>query len=395
MTQKRVLLIMMSILFLSGCWDSVELDESIMVVGVGVSRHGEDEYKIVMEAIAPSDVSPTEEAEAGKSILLETTSPTLFEAAREIITVAKRRLFFTHTEVWIIHNELAMDEDMLIFLDILRREKMLRLNSFIFVSDVQPRDIFTTDYTFSNILSEELTSGAEYSKYVSDYPSVKSRDFIRMMLSPLRTGYLPTLTTLEKNDNILSQLTGSAIFKNGKMVGKLSPEQSFGLMWLNNKVEGGSITVTDKDSDSKVSFKLISGDRDLETQLNGKDLTVDIYIDALGSLADQHVRVDNINEWTRKFETLINEKIKRDIEDTLQKLQNEFNTDTTSIGIHVYRNQVHDFNKVKDQWDDIFSNATINIHVDTIITDKGLIESPGYHFQERKYKKLYQFKKED
>lgn len=392
MVKKRILFIMISILCLSGCWDNMELDESIMVVGVGVSKQ-DDEYNIVLEAIAPSDISPTEEAVQGKGFLLETTSPTLLDAAREIIRIAKRRLFFTHTEVWIIHDELAAEEDMLIFLDVLRREQMLRLNSYLFVSDDPPEDIFSSDYTFSKILSEELISAVEYAEFVSGYPSVLTREFFKMLLSPLRTAYLPTIKTIEVDGKILSQLTGAAVFTDGKMVGKLNTEESYGLMWLNNKVEGGGITVSH--DDVRATFKLVKGNRDLDTHLNGEDLTVDIHIDAEGTLADQHVKVDNINEWTKRFETLVSEQIKREIESALQKLQHEFKTDMTSAGIHTYRNQVHEFNEVKDQWDDIFANATFNIHVETMITDKGLIDSPGHQFQKREHKNLYRFKKED
>jgi len=392
MKQIRMIIIFFVLLLLSACWDSVELDDSIMVVGIGISKH-KDKYKIVVEATAPSNISEMEKADEGDSILLETTSATLFDAARDIIQVAKRRLYFTHAEVWVIHDELAADEDMLAFLDILRREKMLRLNSYIFVSDIPPKDIFSTEYTFSSILSEELVSGVEYEKYISNYPTVKSRDFFKMMLSPLRTGFLPTITTVEQNGNILSELTGAAIFNKGKMVGRLNADESAGLMWLNGEVEGGSITVSD--DDMSASFKLINGNLDLETHLSGEDLTVHVHIKAEGSLADQYVHVTSMNEWTKKFETIVSEEIKQEITQALQKLQGDFKTDATAIGIHTYRRQVHDFNKVKDNWDDVFSNASIEIDVETRITDKGLIESPGYQSKEQKYERLYQFKKED
>src|SRR5690625_4456349 len=207
---RRIFVASLLVLFLllSGCWDSVEIDESIMVVGIGVSKL-DDEYEIVLEAIAPADVNPSESSIEGENVLLETKSETLYDAAREIIRIAKRRLFFTHAEVWVIHSDLAAEEDMLKFLDILRREQMLRLNSFIFISNNQPKDIFSTDFTFSNILSEELISGIEFSNYVSDYPSVRARDYFKRMLSPLRTGYLPTIEIFEQNDETLSRLTGS------------------------------------------------------------------------------------------------------------------------------------------------------------------------------------------
>src|SRR5699024_10670810 len=293
-------------LLLSGCWDSTELDESIMIVGVGVSKEG-DEYKVVMEATAPSDVSTTEDSIKGKSILLETKGKTLLDTSREMIRIAKRRLFFTHTEVWIIHSELAVKEDMLLFLDILRREQMIRLNSYFFITDEPPKNIFSTDHIFSNILSEELISGLEYSEYVSGYPEVKAKDYFEMSLSPLRTAYLPTIKTIEKGDKTISQLTGSAIFKKGKMVGALDAKESFGLLWINNKVQSGSITIEIDDIES--SFKLIRGKTDLNTKLVGNHLTVNINIKAVGTLADQIVEIESINKWTKDLSKKVNQHI--------------------------------------------------------------------------------------
>lgn len=378
------------LVFLSGCWDSVELDESIMVVGIGLSKK-DNKYDIVIEALAPSAISPTETAIEGRSIILKGTSETLFDAARDVIKTAKRRLFFTHAEVWVIHNELAAEEDMLQFLDILRREQMLRLNSFLFVTDKDPEEILTTHSTFSNIISEELISGLEYVRYTSDYPSVKARDYFKMLLSPLRNGYLPFITTVEQNNEILSQFIGSAIFKDGQMVGQLDEHESFGLLWLNNEIQGGNITVTI--NDEKASFKLIRGDTDIHTQLTEDQLTVDINVSAEGTLADQNLYVESINEWIKDFSQLISEQIADDINRSLQKLQKEFRTDATYIGINVYRKQPHLFNKVKEDWDDIFAEANIQVNVDTKVINKGLIEQPGYHFEKPGRHNPYQLQK--
>src|SRR5690625_1765759 len=377
------------IILLSGCWDSVELDESIMVVGVGISKQ-DDEYQIIFEAITPSEINPDEMTVEGESTLLQTKGSTLFDAAREIIRIAKRRLFFTHAEVWIIQSDLASEEDMLLFLDVLRREQMLRLNSFLFISNDEPAEIFTSDFTFSNILSEELISGIEFNEYVSDYPAVRARDFFKRLLSPLRTGYLPTIQTTKQNEKVLSQLSGSAIFKKGKMVGVLNPSESSGLKWLNNEVHGGNITV--KVGDSAASFKLINGNMGLETQLQGDKLTVDIDIKAEGSLADQIIQVNSLDEWIDKFKDKVNQSIKADIHKALQKLQKEYKTDATLIGLETYRKQPDQFNQVQDKWDDVFAEATIHIHVDTVINNKGLIDSPGYQFPEQKQRNPHQKK---
>ncbi|HEX6594744.1 MAG TPA: Ger(x)C family spore germination protein [Bacillota bacterium] len=391
--KKFVCINLIWLVFLSGCWDIVELDESIMVLGVGLSKTDENEYNIVVEATAPSAVAPTEGASAkGRSILLEVKSKTLFDAAREVIRIAKRRLFFTHAHVWIIHSDLATDEDVLYFLDILRREQMLRLNSFLFVTDETPKDIFSVAPIFSNIISEQLTSAMEFVDYVSDYPAVRAREFFRMLLNPIKNGYLPYVRNTLQSNEIHTEFTGAGIFNEGKLVGKLNLRETFGLLWLNDETQGGNITIS-KDGD-KTSFKLLKGKTKIKPHLDGERLQVDIHVKARGKLADQNVRhVESINEWIKQFSELIEERIEKDMRHALHILQHDLKTDATAIGLNVYRKQPDAFKQVSDRWDEVFADADVRIHVETIILDKGLIERPGYRQEKPLKKNPYQLNK--
>ncbi len=390
----KYIMVISVIFLLTGCWDSIELNEAIMVVGVGVSKDKErDHYHVVLEAISPAEEGATSGEVQHESVLLEITTKSLTDASRELISIAKRRLFFTHTDIWVIHDEIAKEDDMLIFLDILRRENMIRLNSHLFISDVMPKEIFTTDNIFSDILSEELISSIEYAKYVSSYPSGKTREFMRNMLGPFNNGVLPTITTFKDDGKILSKLTGAAVFKEGKMVGELNEEDTFGLLWMNKEAEGGTITISNDEIGGNASLKLKKSHIKLETDLQGENLLVHIHAKAIGTLADQQLEVSSIEEWSKTFSKKISEKIKSDIESTLYKLQKEYKTDVTNIGRQTYRQQVDEFNKVRDEWGDVFSNAKIVIEVETIIKSKGLINKPGYQPPEKNDQKVYQFKR--
>lgn len=388
----KYMMIILFTLIITGCWDSVELDEAIMVVGVGVSKD-KDDYHVVFEVISPSEVNDTSGEIIHKSELLEIKSNSLKDASRELISFAKRRLFFTHTNIWIIHEEIAKSEDILIFLDILRRDNMIRLNSHLFITNVLPKEIFSTDNIFSEISSEEILSSVEYAKYVSRYPTGKTRDFMRSMLSPLNNGLLPTITTIKDDGKILSKLTGAAVFKEGKMVGQLNERDTFGLLWVNKEAEGGTITISNDEIGGNASLKLKNSHINLETELQGETLFVYIHAKAVGSLADQQIKTSSIDKWSKTFAEKISEKIEADIESTLNKLQKEFKTDVTNIGRQTYRQQVHEFNKVKDNWGNVFSNAKVLIDVETVITDKGLIEEPGYQPAEKNKQKIYRFKR--
>src|SRR5699024_9503137 len=87
--------------------------------------------------------------ESGEHIVLEETTDTLLEGARELIKYTKRRLDFGHTEAWIIGDKLAKD-DFIKTLDIIRRDQMLRLNSHIFITKDNPTDILGTSTLYKS-----------------------------------------------------------------------------------------------------------------------------------------------------------------------------------------------------------------------------------------------------
>ena len=378
----------LTLLLLSGCWSSHEIDKSALVHGIGLDK-AEDELMISVEIIKPTGSNEQGSLGGGnvQTIVLEKKADSLISGARGLIQDAKRRLYFNHARVWLISEELAK-QDFIRLLDEGRRNQMFRLNSNIFITKTNPIDILSTSTLYENLSSAEIISALEQMEYNPEFTSVKIFEFFKLLEGPVPNAYLPIIQTKEQNDKLITSIEGTAVINTNKMVGRLDTKETVGLNILLNKAKGGTTTVTWNDQD-KVSIEVNKSNTEILPTLQGKHLKAKVKVDVEGNLADNMTTSNIDEEWISKVEKLFSKHIEDIVQQTLKKLQEELKTDISGVGIETYRKYPKEWKTIQAEWNEIFSTAEISVDVHTTITHKGLInksverdhKKPKYPFQ--------------
>lgn len=372
---KQLLLILSGILLLTGCWSNQELDDVAIVHGVGLDIQG-DKIQGSFEIVRPGGEQDEDQEEtsvdSGEHIVLEETSDTLLEGARELINYTKRRLDFGHTESWVINERLAK-KNFLQVLDIIRRDNMLRLNGQMFVTKDDPTEILNTPTLYENLVSSELTTSMPQTKFIAEYAPITLREFYKLIEGPVSNAYIPMIYLDENNDQKITTIDGTAVIKENKMVGQLSNTETAGLNLLSNNVKGGSIQVNLTEND-KISIEILKLTTKTKPTLQDNKLHVTILTDITGTLADNMTTKEVNENFLQEVETYISEHTKNTIRTTLDKLQHDFKTDITNIGLETYRKYPTQWQHIHSDWnDDLFANASVDIQVQTKVIHKGLI----------------------
>lgn len=370
---RKYFFIIPVLFLLTACWNNEEIDDEALVHGVGISK-AKDQLRFNVEIIKPGSQTgqaSSEEQDGGQNIILDIESDSLLNGARELIRKAKRRLYFGHTRVWIFSEELAK-ENSVRTIDVIRRDQMNRINSYMFITKDDPRDILDTPTLYENLSAVEITSALEQTKFISEYTPIRMYEFYRLIEGPVQNAYVPIIKVNEEFGEKITELDGTAVIKKDKMVGHLNQNESIGLTWLLDEVEGGSITVRLYD-DERVSLEINKTKTKLKPHLKGEDLDVDVEVEVEGTLGDNMTPHEPAEKWFKEVEEKISEKIERDIRTTLDKLQNELETDITGIGMETYRKYPQEWNTIHSEWDEVFSNANISLHVNVNFDHKGLI----------------------
>src|SRR5699024_9014086 len=290
---KKILILIFSTLFLSGCWSSLELDETALVYGLGLSKKN-DRLLMTVEIIRPGDAGG-EGAATGESMILEIEADTLIEASRELIRKVKRRLSWEHNRLWVVNKELAEDQDFIGALDSGRRDEMFRINSYLFITEDDPIDILSTPTLYNDLTSGEIVSALGQERFLSGFADVRFYDLFKHLEGPLPYAYLPMIKKVEDRQQSNTEINGTAVFKDGKMVGELTNRETIGLNVLHNQAEGGYTHIDEKDG--KVSLEILTSETTIEPSLQGDELEVDINVDIQATLADNSTNVDVTEEW--------------------------------------------------------------------------------------------------
>ena len=380
------------LILLTGCWSSMEIDQTVLVHGAGIDK-AEEKIRFSVELVKPGsqDIPEGEGQGSSKHIILEKDADTMLDAARDLITDAKRRLDFGHTDVWIIGEQLAK-EDFIHTLDAIRRDQMLRLNSYLFVSHDSPADILRTPTLYEGLTSIELVTALDQTQFSGEYAPIKLRKFFKIVEGPIPNAYIPIISIQKENEQEITTIGGTAVIRDHKMVGQLDLNETAGLNWLLNQVKGGSISVA-VDNNEKISLEISSAKTTIEPYLRGHELEADVHIQVEGTLADNMTTKKVNKSFFKRIEKQVSQYIEETIRTTLNKLQQDLKADITDIGPETHRKYPKRWQTIQANWNDVFAAADISISVDTNFTHPGLINESVKPYRKKPYNNPYRFLK--
>lgn len=384
MSQKRQLLriimvFLASSLLISGCWNSLEIDRTIIAIGTGFSTSDKG-LRITVEVMKP--VMSDQTGHDVDNLILEEVGPTFLDIGRRLIRQGKRRLNFSHNRVWIIHKKIARD-DIMTPLEVLKRDEMFRLNSYMFITPDDPKDILTTNTLVEKLSSIELAASMELTQFTSEYEAVTLEQFYNTMSGPVDATVIPIIETRKPN-KLVTEITGMALIKGKRMIGEIDPIESRGLLYLRNEANGG--VLTSKIMGEPVSIEIVSSKAKMVPKFKDDDFHIDISLKLRGLLGDIPADLTTNTQTIERIEQSIENDLLELIERVMHKLQKEYKADVIRVGLFTYRKYPKKWHEIEDRWDDIFSKAIIHVGVDVQILHEGLsIRSRGTILKKPKF----------
>jgi spore germination protein KC len=357
------IILLFSLLLLTGCWDYVSLNDITIVSGIAIDKDTEKkQYKLSIEIIS---LAESAKSKAVESEVLEAVGKTIFDAIRNAKKRALSKLYFADMQTIIISNQIAKEDG---------------VNSIIswFLKDAEVRE------TINLVISKEKTANEILTKKPIDYPvaafqikSILSADNIDtsstknirlykaydIMHSNGMSLVLPVFHIVENNKKKVFEASGVAAFKKDKLVGYLSPGDSKYYLFADDSVAGGVLTLKLDDSKlDNIALEIAHNAtsksftyKDNKFKFNIKTNTK-VYIN---EYRDQAKEIDEkkVKEITAQAEKMIESNIKK----VINKAKKEFKTDIFCFGNLVYKNNPSLWKKVSKNWDSFFINSDINV----------------------------------
>ena len=90
-----ILIILINSIFNAGCWNYREVEKISTVAGVAIDKGVNNQYKMTVEII---QISSGKDSKMASKIITE-EGKTMFDAARNIISLTGRRLYWSHARL--------------------------------------------------------------------------------------------------------------------------------------------------------------------------------------------------------------------------------------------------------------------------------------------------------
>ena len=367
-----IILIIFTMFVTSACWDQKEIESQSYIIGLALDKGSRpDKIMVTFQIALPQAfVAEAQSDEPFWNVTEEADSIT--KAEYQLTKIMNQIPNLEHCQVILIGEELAR-EGLDKYIDFLIRTHEVRRVVNVGVVQGKAKDVFDMDFKTavmpSFVLAEMMLENCKYALELTDFINI---------------GRLHMADTLDY-DFVLSRInvigdkldmSGGSVFKGLKLVGWLNGEEMMGIRFLRGDVGSGSLTLKlPEDVVELAMLRIFEAESILEPEIQDNRLIAKLKLRLEGDITE--IVGDNKSisetELLNQMQTLFKKDIKKKIENTFKKVQQEYESDPfmleekTKSYYPEFWKQNHEF------WDEIYRSAKLEIDAQVLIRRIGEI----------------------
>ncbi|MDE5414469.1 Ger(x)C family spore germination protein [Alkalihalobacterium chitinilyticum] len=369
---KRALISLIICILLTGCWSSKELGESAFVAAVAIEKEG-DLYTPKLQFLQPVKL---EQGATDAHIMIASEGLSAHQSLRSAIKGVHRRIYLSHAQTFVVSTEIAK-EGIFPALDIIYRDQMFRLTSYLFIAD-QPGTLLALPSPVDPLTGISLANGIEAAEDSHQRVITTTlKEFMEMSYEPGGCAYVIRLKKHadenQKEPHI--DLDGTAILKEGIYVKDINDILADALRYYRNEAGNDTFTMQVPDGDDWFALERLQARTSIHTRLQNNELIIDVSVNTDANINEWHSSTELDGLMFKKIGKAYSEELQARMEKLLAKMREEPVTDILGFGTEVRRQLPTYWKQVQDNWDTAFKTAKVNITVETNIENFNLIEN--------------------
>ena len=368
-------IILINSILTTGCWNYREVDELSIVAGVAVDKGIKNKFQMTAEIVQISSARDIKKA----SKIITAEGETMFDAARNLISLSGKRLYWSHAKVIIISKEIA-SEGIIRVIEWYNRDSETREEVSILISEKVPaKEIFNAQGTTEDVKSFVLEEIINNQGSLSKAPVI---DILKFDIESKTKGIstvLPAINLKEIDGEIIPQVMGAAIIKDDKLIGFLNGDETKDLIFIRNEIKGGVLIEEMQTSvvPTFVSLEIFKNKTKVTPIVDSRGIEVNLNINATVAINEIGSTENFIDEEGRiKLEESAENSLKKRIEDLINKVQSEYKADIFGFGAKLRENKVEEWNKVSENWEEVFKELKVNVKTKVHIKNSAILSKP-------------------
>ncbi|WP_018249392.1 Ger(x)C family spore germination protein [Orenia marismortui] len=374
----KLLIIIMLMNLLTGCWDRRDIEETVPVLGIGIDFIKEEEreltkssrVKVTVQIPIPANM------EQGEDVVwvMSSVGESIAGAIDNLQNKLNQELFFGHLQVIIFSQDVAK-EGINKFLNYFRNLPQIRRLSWLLISENNAEDIIKSEPKLESIqalyLSHMLNNGAKTGRI----PDLRLGDFFIRLSNP---GQESTVVMIKANKEIIDYI-GLAVFDGDEFVGSLDQPETLYYQRLMGTSGSGSNLVLSSDPTTEIdplTIQIQEVSSKIRPIVKNKELKMNINIKVEAKVIEQ-LNQSNLGreKIVHQIEKRIENKIKSEVDKVIRKTQKKFQSDVWGFGEYVRAYYPSYWQKIN--WKQKYSKIKFNLEVKAYIRQVGMIKFEG------------------
>jgi len=379
---KKIILSILILTLLSGCFNYKEINDYAIVSGVSIDIDEKDENKYTV-GIQIMNAKKDEETDTSLITFYKASGITIYEALERIMLDSPKQLYLGHNEVVVISEDLLKKKDPLEYLDYFMRDGRMEKDSLVMASkNYKAYEILKIITPLETIPSRNLKSTLSVADIFSGSLTVITIDeFISDLINKGAEPTIPSVTITgkiedgEKMDNIKESDPDSklkfgtlAYFENSKLKDYLTSEESTGYNFLSNNPKETYVNI--KCDDNNYATIRVAGNKQKEklTFKNNKPV-VNVESKIVADLLEYNCSADFIKteKYLKDLEKKASNKIEKLMTKATNKLYIENKSDILKYGSKFYKRKFKTMKQLGYNRKNILNDITFNLKVDVKI----------------------------
>ena len=373
----RVIALCLMPLLLTGCWSYKSLGEISIVLGMSIDKASPDSDFIVSIEVADLTKSPKQGSPGSKQV--EASGKTIFEAVRDTKRRLESRPYLGNMQIVAVGEHMARETGIKGVVDWTLRDAETRetINMLVFRGG-DAMSMFKSEGTDQVLVSLAADSIITNDNNIT--ASLAHKDLFLVydiLYGRGKSLTLPAFHIVENAGAKVIEADGTAAFKEDKLVGFLSAEESKYFLIASGECHGGILALAMKGPGKPdTSLEISSSSVKSSFTNDGGKLAFKIETETDVYLAETMADIDVMKEdQIKALEEEAGKRLELEINALIKRVQTELKTDIFGFGHIIHQRDLALWRQVENQWDTVFETLPISVSCKVNIKNTAYITS--------------------
>lgn len=382
MNNKAFIIIVICSFVLSGCWNRREFNELAITYGIGIDKV-DDGILLTAQVINPEQLAEKKSGGSGSPVVIyEAKEKTVLNALRKLALNSPRKIYVAHLYILVISEEVAK-EGLRDVLDLFYRDQEIRSDFFVLVSkNRSAKEILSVSTPFLVAPTKEIYDQLKFSD--KNWDPIKATTIREVITKTMASGIHPVIPSVKPGIDDSNQQNKNAVPHPPLPTGAMAVLHYDKLAgWLDYDQARTYNTIINNITNSVTNFPCQKGgygvldSSDVKTKLIPKyknEPSIDVHITINGRISELDCdQVGTSTNSIKKLDKHIETYLENFYTTQTQKIQKDIGVDIFGFGQEFRRKKPHEWNKMENDWDNIFKDLKVNIKVSVNISSTGTV----------------------